>query len=114
MRRTSTRLRGLGSLRRLRCTVAAAVALAAAVGGMAAAGPAGATESGTSSIASTPLPPALEAVRAAEATQLYGSPAERPRGGRPPGRISRGDRANSGPGGGAAPPPPHPPPHGGH
>lgn len=74
MRRTSTRLRGLGSLRRLRCTVAVAVALAAAVGGMAAAGPAGATESGTSSIASTPLPPALEAVRAAEATQLYGSP----------------------------------------
>ncbi|CAM5431644.1 MULTISPECIES: ricin-type beta-trefoil lectin domain protein [Streptomyces] len=98
MRRTSTRVRGLGSLRRLRCTVAAAVALAAAVGGMAAAGPAGATEPGTSSIASTPLPPALEAVRAAEATQLYGSPAERPLGDRKTGLISLGDSEISGEG----------------
>lgn len=97
MRRTSTRLRGLGSLRRLRCTVAAAVALAAAVGGMAAAGPAGATESGTSSIASTPLPPALEAVRAAEAW-LCRSPAERPLGDRKTGLISLGDSEISGEG----------------
>ncbi len=98
MRRTSTRVRGKRSLRRLRCTIAAAVALAAAVGGMAAAGPAGATESGTSSIASTPLPPALEAVRAAEATQLYGSPAERPLGDRKTGLISLGDSEISGEG----------------
>ncbi|SCF72589.1 GDSL-like Lipase/Acylhydrolase family protein, partial [Streptomyces sp. Ncost-T6T-2b] len=98
MRRTSTRLRGLRSLRRLRCTVAATVALAAAVGGMAAAGPAGATESATSSIASTPLPPALEAVRAAEATQLYGSPAERPLAERKTGLISLGDSEISGEG----------------
>lgn len=65
---------------------------------MAAAGPAGATESGTSSIASTPLPPALEAVRAAEATQLYGSPAERPIGDRKTGLISLGDSEISGEG----------------
>ncbi|MFI8813022.1 MULTISPECIES: ricin-type beta-trefoil lectin domain protein [unclassified Streptomyces] len=92
MRRTRLRLRGL------RCTVAAVAALAAAVGGMAAAGPAGATESRTTTTASTPLPPELEAVRAAEATQLYGSPAERPLADRKTGLISLGDSEISGEG----------------
>ncbi|NEE51067.1 hypothetical protein G3M55_41490, partial [Streptomyces sp. SID8455] len=67
---------------------------------MAVAGPAGATESGTgsSTIASTPLPPALETVRAAEATRLYGSPAERPLAERKTGLISLGDSEISGEG----------------
>ncbi|MEI7033277.1 ricin-type beta-trefoil lectin domain protein [Streptomyces pratensis] len=98
MRRTGNRLRGLRSLRRLRCTTAAAVALAALLGGTAAAGPALAAEPGTSSIASTPLPPALEAIRAAEAAQLYGSPAQRPLDDRRTGLISLGDSEISGEG----------------
>ncbi|MFJ9622183.1 ricin-type beta-trefoil lectin domain protein [Streptomyces sp. NPDC101181] len=98
MTRTSTRRPGPGGPRLLRRTLAAALALAAAVGGLAAAGPAGAAQPATSSIASTPLPPALEAVRAAEATRLYGSPAERPLAERRTGLISLGDSEISGEG----------------
>lgn len=85
---------------RLRCTVAAAAAMAAAIGGMtAAAGPVGATDrSGTSTTASTPLSPELEAIRAAEATKLYGDPAERPLADRKTGLISLGDSEISGEG----------------
>ncbi|MFJ9524382.1 ricin-type beta-trefoil lectin domain protein [Streptomyces cyaneofuscatus] len=100
MRRTRLRLRGLRSLRRLRCTAAVTAALAVAATTMAVAGPAGAAGSGTgsSTIASTPLPPALETIRAAEATRLYGSPAERPLAERKTGLISLGDSEISGEG----------------
>ncbi|MCS0634493.1 ricin-type beta-trefoil lectin domain protein [Streptomyces sp. LP05-1] len=48
--------------------------------------------------AATPLPPELEAIRAAEATALYGSPAERPLAERKTGLISLGDSEISGEG----------------
>lgn len=85
---------------RLRRTVAAAAAMAAALGGMtAAAGPAGAAQPDpTTRSASTALPPELEAVRAAEATRLYGDPAERPLAARKTGLISLGDSEISGEG----------------
>ncbi|MGC5346268.1 ricin-type beta-trefoil lectin domain protein [Streptomyces sp. DT24] len=102
MRRTRHRIAGL------RRTVATVAATAAALGGMAvAAGPAGAAGARTTATASTtpttaplstPLPPALEAVRAAEATALYGSPAERPLAERRTGLISLGDSEISGEG----------------
>lgn len=99
MRRTRHRFHRFHGLR---CTVAAVAAMAAALAGTAAvAGPAGAAESrvtGTTASASTPLPPALEAVRAAEATRLYGSPAERPLADRKTGLISLGDSEISGEG----------------
>ncbi|MBT2506149.1 ricin-type beta-trefoil lectin domain protein [Streptomyces sp. ISL-98] len=82
---------------RLRSTVAAAAALAAAFGGMAATTPAQAAESPTTT-ASTPLPAELEAIRAAEATKLYGDPAERPMDQRKSGLISLGDSEISGEG----------------
>ncbi|MEU9979726.1 ricin-type beta-trefoil lectin domain protein [Streptomyces sp. NPDC050856] len=88
---------------RLRAIVAAAAALAAALAGTAAAtSPANAavgtprtTASGTASV---PLPPELERIRAAEATTLYGSPAERPLADRKTGLISLGDSEISGEG----------------
>ncbi|MFJ1828864.1 ricin-type beta-trefoil lectin domain protein [Streptomyces sp. NPDC088178] len=85
---------------RLRCTVAAAAAMAAALGGTAfAAGQAGAADrSGTTTTASAPLSPELEAIRAAEATRLYGDPAERPLADRKTGLISLGDSEISGEG----------------
>ncbi|WP_299532859.1 ricin-type beta-trefoil lectin domain protein [uncultured Streptomyces sp.] len=86
---------------RLRRTVAVTALLAATLGGTLAAGPAGAAAPGTTALASTPLPPALEAVRAAEATALYGSPEERPPAARRSGLISLGDSEISGEGVGA-------------
>ncbi|MFG3286283.1 ricin-type beta-trefoil lectin domain protein [Streptomyces sp. NPDC048111] len=82
---------------RLRCTFAAAVAAAAAFGGMAA-GATTAQAATASSAQSTPLPPELEKIRAAEATQLYGDPAERPLTERKTGLISLGDSEISGEG----------------
>ncbi|MEU3844932.1 ricin-type beta-trefoil lectin domain protein [Streptomyces sp. NPDC028635] len=49
-------------------------------------------------LSATPLPPGLEAVRAAEATQLYGDPAERPLADRKTALISLGDSEISGEG----------------
>lgn len=83
--------------RRLRSTVAAAAALAAGLGGVAAT--ATTAEAGeTRTVASLPLPPELESIRAAEAVKLYGSPAERPLADRKSGLISLGDSEISGEG----------------
>ncbi|MEO3975991.1 ricin-type beta-trefoil lectin domain protein [Streptomyces sp. CAU 1734] len=84
---------------RFRRTVAAGAALAVtALLGLAS--PAGALppEPGAAPRASVPLPPALEAIRAAEAVKLYGSPAERPLADRRTGLISLGDSEISGEG----------------
>ncbi|MFI2346772.1 ricin-type beta-trefoil lectin domain protein [Streptomyces sp. NPDC019443] len=81
--------------RRLRCTVAAAAALAAGLGGVAATT---AEADETRTVASVPLPPELESIRAAEAVKLYGSPAERPLADRKSGLISLGDSEISGEG----------------
>ncbi|WP_434595765.1 ricin-type beta-trefoil lectin domain protein [Streptomyces sp. A5-4] len=85
---------------RVRSTFAAAVALTAALGGMAfTTSPA--TAAGTTAEragASVPLSPELEKIRAAEATKLYGDPAERPLGDRKSGLISLGDSEISGEG----------------
>ncbi|MGW1889724.1 ricin-type beta-trefoil lectin domain protein [Streptomyces sp. NPDC002004] len=91
MSHTRPRLRRSG----VRCSVAAVVAATAAVlGGLtvpvAAAAPKAA--------AVTPLPPDLEKIRAAEATQLYGDPAERPLADRRTSLISLGDSEISGEG----------------
>ncbi|MBT2489177.1 ricin-type beta-trefoil lectin domain protein [Streptomyces sp. ISL-96] len=86
---------------RLRSTLAATAALAVAIGGgLAATTPATAADSTTtaSTTASTPLPAELEAIRAAEATKLYGDPAERPMDQRKSGLISLGDSEISGEG----------------
>ncbi|MFJ2404542.1 ricin-type beta-trefoil lectin domain protein [Streptomyces xanthochromogenes] len=82
---------------RLRCTFAAAVAAAAAFGGMAV-GATGAQAATSPSATATPLSPDLEKIRAAEATQLYGDPAERPMADRKTGLISLGDSEISGEG----------------
>ena len=92
--------------RTIRCSVAAVAALAAALGGLtatttgtaSAAAQAPSAPSAPAAQASTPLPPELEAIRAAEATKLYGSPAERPMGERKTGLISLGDSEISGEG----------------
>ncbi|NUK56521.1 ricin-type beta-trefoil lectin domain protein [Streptomyces lunaelactis] len=84
--------------RRLRCTVAAAVALAAALGGMAATTTGAQADEARTAVAAAPLPPELESIRAAEATKLYGSPAERPLADRRTGLISLGDSEISGEG----------------
>ncbi|MEU5983762.1 ricin-type beta-trefoil lectin domain protein [Streptomyces sp. NPDC047434] len=93
--------------RRFRWTIAATAAAAAAFGTMAAASPAGAadTSGGAVRVASVPLPPELEAVRAAEATRIYGDPAERPLAARRTGLISLGDSEISGEGVGTYEPP---------
>ncbi|MFF0437643.1 ricin-type beta-trefoil lectin domain protein [Streptomyces sp. NPDC004327] len=84
---------------RLRWPVAAVAAAAAALGSMTAAAPAGAADTATSAtISSVPLPPELEAIRAAEATKIYGSPEERPLAARKTGLISLGDSEISGEG----------------
>ncbi|MEU9863363.1 ricin-type beta-trefoil lectin domain protein [Streptomyces sp. NPDC047971] len=92
---------------RLRRTIAATAAAAAAFGTMAAAAPAGAADTGTGTrtAASVPLPPELEAIRAAEATKIYGSPEERPLAQRRTGLISLGDSEISGEGVGTYEPP---------
>ncbi|MFE9039272.1 ricin-type beta-trefoil lectin domain protein [Streptomyces sp. NPDC012421] len=90
---------------RLRWPIAAVAAAAAALGSLTAA-PAGAAETGTkAAVASVPLPPALEAIRAAEATRIYGSPEERPLDQRKTGLISLGDSEISGEGVGSYEPP---------
>lgn len=96
---TRTRTRARFGLRR---TVAATAALAAALAGttvQAAAADAPRTT------ASVPLSPELEAIRAAEATKLYGSPAERPLADRKTGLVSLGDSEISGEGIGTYEPP---------
>ncbi|MFF3287909.1 ricin-type beta-trefoil lectin domain protein [Streptomyces sp. NPDC003023] len=88
-----------GTVPRLRRTLAAAAALATVLGGLAAAGPAAAEPTGSAlSPAAVPLPPELEAIRAAEAVALYGDPAERPPADRKTGLISLGDSEISGEG----------------
>ncbi|GAA3375004.1 hypothetical protein GCM10020367_41080 [Streptomyces sannanensis] len=82
---------------RLRCTFAAAAALAAALGGVAATSPAHAADS-RDTATSVPLSPELEAIRAAEAAKLYGDPAERPLDQRKTSLISLGDSEISGEG----------------
>ena len=78
----------------IRCAVAVVAATAAALVGLtaptASAAPAAA--------ATTPLPPELEKIRAAEATKLYGDPAERPLADRKTALISLGDSEISGEG----------------
>ncbi|WP_381794482.1 ricin-type beta-trefoil lectin domain protein [Streptomyces niveus] len=85
-----------------RSTVATLAAFATVVGGLVALTPtaqASAPTGAPASVrASTPLPPALEEIRAAEATRLYGSPAERPLDQRKTGLISLGDSEISGEG----------------
>jgi hypothetical protein len=94
--------------RTFRSSVAALAALATALGGLTAAAalPAAAAVPAANSVrASTPLPPELEAIRAAEATALYGSPAERPMDQRRTGLVSLGDSEISGEGIGTYEPP---------
>ncbi|MFC9674645.1 ricin-type beta-trefoil lectin domain protein [Streptomyces sp. NPDC056949] len=78
----------------IRCAVAVVAATAAALVGLtaptASAAPAAA--------ATTPLPPDLEKIRAAEATELYGDPAERPLANRRTALVSLGDSEISGEG----------------
>ncbi|MDN3296665.1 ricin-type beta-trefoil lectin domain protein [Streptomyces ficellus] len=97
MTRTRTRWRG---------PVAAATAFAAALAGLTAAtSPANAAAETTRTTTSVPLSPELERIRAAEATALYGSPAERPLAERKTGLISLGDSEISGEGVGTYEPP---------
>ncbi|MFF3685340.1 ricin-type beta-trefoil lectin domain protein [Streptomyces sp. NPDC002187] len=93
-------MKGTGHrLRRLGATVAAAALLATVIGGAASAAPAVAgNATAPTNSASVPLPAELEALRAAEATALYGSPAERPFSQRKTGLISLGDSEISGEG----------------
>ncbi|MEV8318225.1 ricin-type beta-trefoil lectin domain protein [Streptomyces sp. NPDC059900] len=92
-----------GRRSRLRCTFAAAVAMAAVLGTVAGT-PAQAADGtdrehrGSTAPLSTPLSPELEKIRADEATKLYGDPAERPRAERKTGLISLGDSEISGEG----------------
>jgi hypothetical protein len=83
---------------RIRCT-AAAVAVAAAVLGLGAPAVHAAPQASAGAAASTtPLSPELEKIRAAEATKLYGDPAERPVADRKTALISLGDSEISGEG----------------
>ncbi|MFF3319711.1 ricin-type beta-trefoil lectin domain protein [Streptomyces sp. NPDC003035] len=90
---------------RLRWVIAATAAAAAAFGSTAAAVPAGAAEATPRTASSVPLSPELEAIRAAEATKIYGSPEERPLAQRRTGLISLGDSEISGEGVGTYEPP---------
>ncbi|MGW6565462.1 ricin-type beta-trefoil lectin domain protein [Streptomyces sp. NPDC054975] len=92
---------------RLRWAIAATAAAAAAFGTMTAVAPAGAAEATARTVTapSVPLPPELEAIRAAEATTIYGSPEERPLAQRRTGLISLGDSEISGEGVGTYEPP---------
>ncbi|MEU9295772.1 ricin-type beta-trefoil lectin domain protein [Streptomyces sp. NPDC048266] len=91
---------------RLRWPIAVVAAAAATLGTMTAATPAGATGTdAAAAVASVPLPPELEAIRAAEATRIYGSPEERPLAQRKTGLISLGDSEISGEGVGTYEPP---------
>ncbi|OKJ67834.1 ricin-type beta-trefoil lectin domain protein [Streptomyces sp. CB02261] len=91
---------------RLRWPIAVVAAAAATLGTTTAATPAGATGTdAAAAVASVPLPPELEAIRAAEATRIYGSPEERPLAQRKTGLISLGDSEISGEGVGTYDPP---------
>ncbi|MCJ1677888.1 ricin-type beta-trefoil lectin domain protein [Streptomyces sp. APSN-46.1] len=81
---------------RLRSTVAAVAAIAAALGGVTAITPM--AQAATPAGAVTPLSPELEAIRAAEATKIYGDSAIRPLNERKTGLISLGDSEISGEG----------------
>ncbi|MFE5048067.1 ricin-type beta-trefoil lectin domain protein [Streptomyces sp. NPDC056637] len=78
----------------IRCAVAVVAATAAALVGLTA--PTASAAPATA--ATTPLPPDLEKIRAAEATKLYGDPAERPLADRRTALISLGDSEISGEG----------------
>ncbi|MER5883419.1 ricin-type beta-trefoil lectin domain protein [Streptomyces sp. NPDC001941] len=82
---------------RLRRTLAGFAATAAALGGLTAVTPA-ARAAAPAPAAATALSPELEAIRAAEATKLYGDPAVRPMADRKTGLISLGDSEISGEG----------------
>ncbi|MEV0602516.1 ricin-type beta-trefoil lectin domain protein [Streptomyces sp. NPDC050315] len=90
--------------RRGRRLVTAAAAVMVLTGGVTAAGTGASVAAGPSAGAaataadSKPLPPELEKIRAQEATQLYGDPAERPREQRKTSLISLGDSEISGEG----------------
>ncbi|MEU0007646.1 ricin-type beta-trefoil lectin domain protein [Streptomyces sp. NPDC006314] len=79
---------------RIRCTAVAVAAAATVFAGLTA--PAGHAAPATA--AATPLPDGLERIRAAEATALYGDPAERPLADRKTALISLGDSEISGEG----------------
>ena len=85
---------------RLRCTVAAAAALAAGLAEWRPRPPPPGPPRPAPPVQpqSVPLPPELESIRAAEAVKLYGSPAERPLADRKTGLISLGDSEISGEG----------------
>ncbi|NBE51391.1 ricin-type beta-trefoil lectin domain protein [Streptomyces boluensis] len=101
--RTRPRLTGL---RRTAIALsAAAVALVGLNAPAVQAAPSAATPSGGTGLASTPLPPELEKIRAAEATALYGDAAERPLAERKSALISLGDSEISGEGVGTYEPP---------
>lgn len=85
-----------------RSTVATLAAFATVVGGLVALTPAAQASDRAGAPAevraSTPLPPALEEIRAAEATSLYGDSAERPLDQRKTGLVALGDSEISGEG----------------
>ncbi|WP_405660660.1 ricin-type beta-trefoil lectin domain protein [Streptomyces sp. RK9] len=83
---------------RLRGTLTAAAAVTVLIAGAATAVPAQAADPKGPAPAATPLSPDLEKIRAAEATKLYGDPAERPLADRKTGLISLGDSEISGEG----------------
>ncbi|MEX2986116.1 ricin-type beta-trefoil lectin domain protein [Streptomyces sp. C36] len=82
----------------LRCSLAALAALAAAFGGLTVTAPGAAAQPRAAATASTPLPPELEKLRAAEAVRLYGDAAERPLQERKTSLVSLGDSEISGEG----------------
>ncbi|MCA6094145.1 ricin-type beta-trefoil lectin domain protein [Streptomyces sp. SCA3-4] len=82
----------------LRCSLAALAAFAAALAGTAATGPTAQAAPRTGATATAPLPPELEAIRAAEARKLYGDPAQRPLAERKTSLVSLGDSEISGEG----------------
>jgi hypothetical protein len=90
---------------RLRRLAGAAAAVLAATAAAVPATASAATGAETRAVASAPLPPALEAIRAREATALYGDPAERPLAERKTALISLGDSEISGEGVGTYEPP---------
>ncbi|MEV5243583.1 ricin-type beta-trefoil lectin domain protein [Streptomyces cinnamoneus] len=82
----------------LRCSLAALAAFAAALAGTAATGPTAQAAPRSGTAATAPLPPELEAIRAAEARKLYGDPAQRPPAERKTSLVSLGDSEISGEG----------------
>ncbi|MEV5727149.1 ricin-type beta-trefoil lectin domain protein [Streptomyces pharetrae] len=99
MRRSGSRLR------RIITAVTAVLAVAAAATATPVTATTAAAADGVRPAAARPLPPGLEAIRAAEATALYGDPAERPLAERRSALISLGDSEISGEGVGTYEPP---------